>query len=242
MDNQTPLKLFFRVFRAIDDEQACQRFFAGHMEVLKIFGITQITTAKTDWMYNPNTYVILVESEDGQKSYGGSRIHIAGNEFPLPIEEAIGKMDNNIYRMVKDSVPFGAGEFCGLWNSREVAGMGIGTVFLGRASVAVASMLNVNKLFGLCAPTTYPNSIKIGYETIISLGMEGKFYYPKEDLLATSLIIHDVANLPTAFDEDREYINSLRNKPIQYRKEKYKLGDIEIQYDLTVNKKIQLLQ
>ncbi len=208
------------------------------MQVLQIYGITQITTARTDWMHNPNIYVILVESEDKQKAYAGSRIQIAGNGVPLPIEEAIGKMDKNIYSMVEEYTPLGAGEFCGLWNSREVAGMGIGSIFLGRTSVALASILNINKLFGLCAPTTYANSVKIGYETITSLGMEGQFYYPKEDLLATSLIIHDTVNLPKAFIEDRDYIFSLRENPHQVRREKYKLGEIDIEFDLRINKNI----
>lgn len=204
------------------------------MEVLRIYGITQITTANTDWMKNPNIYVIAVESEDQDKTYAGSRIQIADGIHPLPIEDAVGKMDPKIHDLVKSYIPEGAGEFCGLWNSREVAGMGIGSIFLGRTSVALSYLLKIRKLFGLCAPTTYPNSIKIGYETIKSIGMDGQFYYPKEDLLATSLIINDMDNLPTASMEDREYIFSLIKEPRQTRKEKHKFGEIDIIYDLTV--------
>ncbi|MBY0424574.1 MAG: hypothetical protein K2Q22_02970 [Cytophagales bacterium] len=234
MDNSTPSKLFFSAFRAIDDEDACKRYLEGHMRVLQIYGITQITSAKTEWMYNPNMYVILVQSENKDKVYAGSRVQIAGNEFRLPIEDAIGKMDKNIFPLIQNSIPEGCGEVCGLWNSREVAGMGIGSIFLGRASISIANQLNVNKLFALCAPATLRNCLKLGFEVIHNLGLDGRFYYPKEDLLATALIISDTKNLPASTQEERDYILSLRNSPVQLRQESYKTGEIEIDFDLRI--------
>lgn len=235
MDNQTPNKIIFRVFRAVDDTNSAKKYIEGHMHVLKIFGITQITSAKTDWINNPNMYVILVESEDGEKVYAGSRIQIADNKFPLPIEDAIGKMDPNIYRFIKENIPSGTGEFCGLWNSREVAGMGIGSIYLGRASIALANILKIKSLYGLCAPSTLKNSLRTGFEVLEQLGDKGKFYYPKEDLLATALIIKDTKNLPNAVSEEREYIQDLSNNPEQIKIEKNKFGEMLFHFNLKVN-------
>lgn len=234
MDNKTPNQIFFSVFRAVDDKEASQKYLDGHMHVLEIYGIKQITSAKTDWMRNPNMYVIIAHSEDKSKVYAGSRIQIAGNEFPIPLEDAIGKMDPNIYGMVKENLRYGAGEFCGIWNSREVAGMGLGSVFLGRASIAFAGLLNIKKLFGLAAPATYRNSIRAGFEVITSLGNNGKFYYPKEDLIATAVIIDDAENLPTAVEEERNYVFNLRTNPVQIIREIHRFGEVDIHFDLRI--------
>ncbi len=223
-----------RAFRAIDNQEDNRKFADGHMQVLKIFGITMITSANTEWFTDPNTYVIVVESEDGSKTLGGARIQIAGGKFPLPIETAVCDHDSSIYEMVKQYSLKGTGEFCGLWNSREVAGLGIGSMFLGRVAVAITTQLKLTTLFGLCAPATVVNSSKIGFEIETRLGNNGTFYYPKEDLLATAVLIHDCVNLPTADSFERERIFDLRNNPRQKTLETVRKKEIEINYQIKI--------
>ena len=69
--------LYFRAFRAVDDRAACMKFIEGHTHVLEIFGITEITSAKIDWVLNPDVYVILVSAEKDGKALAGGRIHKA---------------------------------------------------------------------------------------------------------------------------------------------------------------------
>ena len=153
-----------RVFRAIDDIESCQKYLEGHVRVLKIFGITMITSANIEWFYDPNTYVIIAESEDGVKVYGGARIQIANSTFPLPIETAVEEFDSSIHELVNRLAENGGtGELCGLWNSREVAGYGLGSIYLGRVGVAIAKFLNLNSLFALCAPSTVKNCMQVGF-------------------------------------------------------------------------------
>jgi len=64
-----------KAFRAINDQAACQRFIDGHKKVLENHGVDKVTSSNNEWAYNPSVFVILVESVDGQKTYGGSRIH-----------------------------------------------------------------------------------------------------------------------------------------------------------------------
>lgn len=226
-----------RVFRAIDDIESCQKYVEGHIRVLRVYGITMITSAKTQWFYDPNTYVIIAESETGEKVYGGARIQIANNTFPLPIETAVQELDTSIHELVTGlSKNGGTGELCGLWNSREVAGYGLGSIYLGRVGVAVASMLNLNSLFALCAPATVKNCLRVGFKIETSLGNEGLFYYPKDDLLATAVLLNDVAHLSSADSNERECIFDLRSNPLQTRIEQGIKNPFTLIYQLKISR------
>ncbi len=228
-------KLVIRAFKAVDNPDACQRYVDGHMKVLRIFGITMITSAKAEWIDDPYTYVIMVESDDGEKIYGGARIQLAGGKLPLPLETAVEELEPNIHQIVEKYASGGTGEFCGLWNSREVAGLGIGSMYLGRAALAITDQLDLSTLFGLCAPSTVKNSARIGFEIATFLGQNGTFYYPKQDLVATAVVINDTRTLETADPDEREIIMDLRRNPNQFKIEEGPRGRIlEIDYKLRI--------
>ena len=230
--------LYFKAFRAIDDRDACIRFIDGHTHVLEVFGITQITSAKPDWISNPDVYVIIVTAEKNGKALAGGRIHQANRKNPLPIEEAVGYMDERIFEMVEQRTDAGTGELCGLWNSYEIAGLGIGSVYLSTACVALAGLIKLTTLFGLCAPATYRNSIMGGFRVINEIGINGKFYYPKDDLTATAILIDDLQGLPITQEQTKKNILTLRQIPIFSDQVSSKNGEIlNLHFDLTLNKK-----
>jgi hypothetical protein len=53
-----------------------------------------------------------------------------------------------------------------------------------------------------------------GFEIETSIGNNGTFYYPKLDLIATSLMVKDITNLPSAAPEFREQIFGFMQKPM----------------------------
>lgn len=227
--------LYFKAFRAVNDRTACMKFIEGHTHVLEVFGITQITSAKIDWVLNPDVYVILVTAEEGGTALAGGRIHQANRKNALPIEDAVGDMDDRIYQMVEERTDAGTGELCGLWNSWEIAGLGIGSMHLSTACVAFADLLNLSTLFGLCAPATYRNSIRGGFRVINEIGIDGKFYYPKEDLTATSILIDDVKNLPLTQEPERSIAMSMRTNGIANQQMQTKTGEvINLHFDLKI--------
>ena len=65
-----------RAYKAPDDVETSMRYIEGHRNVLEAYGVKQVTSANHDWLYDPNTYVIIVESENGEKIYGGGRIQL----------------------------------------------------------------------------------------------------------------------------------------------------------------------
>lgn len=225
-----------RAFRAIEDPETCLKFINGHRRVLSIYGIENITTNTEDWMYNPSIFVIVVESLDGDKLFGGARVQAADGIHPLPIEEATGEMDRKIYELVEHYSQFGTGELSGLWNSKEVAGLGIGSLFPSRVAVVIAAQLGLTTMFSLCSPTTVRFNQWIGSKVLTSVGDNGTFYYPKVDLLATAVFLDDVENLSGAHVREREKMMFLRKnlKCVLPEKSPFQNTQINVHYDLNV--------
>ncbi|MDO3626722.1 hypothetical protein [Mucilaginibacter sp. BT774] len=223
-----------RAFRAIDDPVACELFIEGHTHVLTSIGVTKVTSSRHEWTSNPAAFVIIVESLDGKKVYGGARVQVAGGTEPLPIEQATVGLDSSVIKLVWKYAQFGTGEICGLWNSREIAGYGIGSIFLTRAAVAISTQIGLTSLFALCAQYTVAMAQSVGYHLENSVGNSGTFYYPKMDLLATAMLHEDIETLTTAQDEDRNAILKLRESLNLIRIEVLRKKSIEIHYELKI--------
>jgi len=223
-----------RVFRAVDDPAACELFVEGHTQVLTNIGVTKVTSSKHEWIKNPAAFVIIVESMDGTKIYGGARIHVAGGSEPLPIEQATAAMDSAVIDLVWKYAQHGTGEICGLWNSREIAGYGIGSIFLTRAAVAIVTQIGLTSLFALCAPYTVAMAESVGYRKETSIGNDGTFYYPKMDLLATTMLHDNIGTLVNAQEEERSAIFKLRENLNTIRTEVLRKKSIEIHYETAI--------
>lgn len=225
-----------RAFRATSDPDACDKFIAGHKHVLETVGVKQVTSSSDNWKYHKGTFAIIVESMDGSKVYGGARIQAADGIIPLPIEGATGDMDPSIYQMVAKTAKRGTGELCGLWNTREVAGYGVGAFFATRVGVVIAEQIGLNSIWALCAPYTVKFAERVGCVVVKNLGNNGTFYYPKIDLLATAVLMEDCINMQSANPYEIQRVQSLRNDlnqeitEIVPEKTKY----VDIVYDLEI--------
>ncbi len=234
MEDSTDIRI--RAFRALDDPETCLKFIEGHRRVLSIYGIENITTNTEEWIYNPAIFVIVVESLDRSKLYGGARVQAANGIIQLPIEEATGSMDSKIYDIVKFHSQYGTGELSGLWNSKEVAGLGIGSFFPSRTAVVIAEQIGLTTMFSLCAPATVRFNQWIGSSVLTSVGNNGTFYYPKLDLLATACFLPDVEELKNAHVREREKMFFLRKNPECMVREKspFKNLYVNVYYDLNI--------
>lgn len=204
---------------------------------MEAVGVKKLSSAQDEWTQNPNCYVITAVSGDGERVLGGSRVQIADGNMPLPIEEAIGPKDPKIYDQVRHLMPQNVAELCGMWNSREVAGLGVGSVYVNRIGIAILTQIGVQHLMGLAASWTLDMGKRAGFLVNEELGNKGTFYYPKEDFVATAIHIPDVVNLPTAADDERELIMELRNKPCFSRVETTRMGEVLINYELDLGLK-----
>ena len=225
------MEVVIRAFKATEDPETCLKFIEGHKRLLELhFGIAKITCSETAWMHHDNTVVIVAESKDREKIYGGARVQVADGKLQLPIETAISKYDPRIHELAYN----GTSEICGLWNSIEVAGFGIGSIFMARVGVAVALQLNVEKIFFLCAPVTVRIGKRIGGIIETSLGNKGTFFYPKDDFVATAMIINDCKMLTGADPNEKQRIFELYNQPVQKAIEKGPKGELMVEYILKI--------
>ncbi|MEX0882834.1 MAG: hypothetical protein WDZ72_05110 [Cyclobacteriaceae bacterium] len=230
------MKVRVRIVRAMEDIEATEKYIYGHHKVLESYGITKVTSADRSWALNPHVYLILFESMEDLRILGGGRIQLRTENFPLPFEMAIKEIDPKIIDFMAEYSDLEVAEYCGLWNSREVAGYGIGSIYLVRVGVAILPQLHLKKLFGLSSPVTLSISKSVGYETITSLGDNGSFYYPKEGLIATALQINDIEELSQAQKSERDYIFELRNKINFNTTECGPKGKMELQFELKIPK------
>lgn len=228
------MKINIRVVRAITDMETTEKYIDGHYRVLETYGVTKVTSADRSWVNNPHVYLLLVELADSGRIVGGGRIQMRSENFPLPLEGAIFEKDESIVDFMSPFKDLEVAEYCGLWNSREIAGYGIGSIYLIRIGVALSSFLGIKNLMAFCSPVIVKKAESVGFEIITSLGDEGKFLYPKEGLIATIMEIQDINNIPTATDDEQEFIFNLRANPVQFKKDTSRRGDLEIFYDLAI--------
>jgi hypothetical protein len=226
------MKVRVRIIRAVEDLEATEKYIVGHHKVLESYGITKVTSADRSWAVNPQVYLIVFESMDDGRILGGGRVQIRHGSYVLPFEKAIEEIDPRINEYMTGYNDLEVAEYCGLWNSKEVAGYGIGSIYLVRVGVAILPKLNIKTLFGLSSPATLAISRRVGYEVIEELGDKGSFYYPKEGLIATALEIKDPIHLPEASVDERNYIFNLRNRKSMITIEHGPKGEMEVLFEL----------
>jgi hypothetical protein len=103
-----------------------------------------------------------------------------------------------------------------------------------RAAVAIAHQLGLQSLFALCAPYTIKPVACCGMELEPSIGKAGTFYYPKLDLLATTMLLKDLGTLSKAQEEDKEAIFRIRQHPDIVRTEMLRNRNITIHYETAI--------
>jgi N-acyl-L-homoserine lactone synthetase len=224
-------KFSFRAYHAPANRDVCMQFLAGHVKVLKDYGITNITTNTQEWMDWHCVWLIVALNELGEVQ-GGIRVHMADGEHLLPVEKAIGKIDPKIHEIVEQYRHEGVGELCALWNSKEVAGAGL-SMLLTRAGISIVNQVGIKTLMGICADYTLKMFSRVGFVVDKSLGNGGDFVYPNENYIARVLGILNASDLSTAEPYDRERMLSLRNQPNQiFMEEGPKGSELEVNYHL----------
>jgi hypothetical protein len=75
---------------------------------------------------------------------------------------------------------------------------------------------------------------RVGAVVESTLGNEGIFYYPKDDLIATAMRLRDINDLSYADASEQEKILSLRENPHQIIMERGPRGTFEVEYKLKI--------
>lgn len=156
----------------------------GHQAVLAAYGIKELKTFNRDWIGNPEVQVIAALSTKTGKVLGGARMYRANTADDLPLYQAVQDQDPKLREFLNPYIAEGAYEIGGLWNSLELAGMGVEALFLVQAAIAALPMLNARHLFALTSPVTRRMQGAIGFQIENEVGAGGYFTYPTDKLRA----------------------------------------------------------
>ncbi len=172
------------VYPANQHEERSHELVDGHQAVLAAYGIKELKTFSRDWIGNPEVMVIAALSTQTGKVLGGARMYRAHIPADLPLFQAVQDQDPKLGKFLEPFIAEGAYEIGGLWNSLELAGMGVEALFLVQAAIATLPMLNARHLFALTSPVTRRMQGKIGFQIEEAVGSEGYFTYPTPKLRA----------------------------------------------------------
>lgn len=199
--------------RASHDQKLCEKLLAGHRRVLEAYGIKNLSSFRTDWFRRDDVWIIAVLTPDGERVLAGARLHpgMVANDFPL--HQAVGHVDSEVGTFLEKIIPEKVYELNALWNSIELAGMGLGSEFLIQVAMAAMPLLDAKHLIALTSPVTRRWRAKHGWKLRGDLGKQGYFIYPKSSLRAT--IEHYIhPNYDGDVDpEVHQLMSSIRERP-----------------------------
>lgn len=231
-DPKSTLPIYkIRAFKATDDLASCLKFHEGHTQVLSSYGIENLNTAQPDWFTDDNVYVISVEDSTG-KHVGGLRVHkYVGTECEMPLIDALKDIEPEIENLFLSSLPRGTAEVCGLWNAKEVFGMGF-SALLCICSAVITGSIGLRDLYCFSAPYTEKMIKTNGCINVTWIGNGGKYNYPTEQYISSILQNPDVFKLDHAEPYKKERIHSLMEEPIQTFEETWPRGKFLVQYEM----------
>lgn len=207
------------VFRADQHADICHELVDGHQAVLQAYGIKKLITFNREWIGNPNVIVIAAVGQgtgvDGRsrRVLGGARMHGAKTTNELPMLKAIGSQDSRLRGHMERYVEEGAFELGGMWNSIEMAGMGVEATFMIQAAMATLTMVGGRHLFALTSPVTRRMQKPLAFFTEEGIGEDGYFTYPTPKLRATIARYTFPEHLTDVQPEVRELLEGIWQDP-----------------------------
>jgi hypothetical protein len=236
METQTE-RILMKAFKAPDEPALCEEFLMEHRRVLEDFGISHVTTNNEVWMHDPECYVI-VALHPTLGMVGGIRLKLDRPGSPLPMADAIRKLDPKVDAALAELQPYGNGEVCGLWNAHRYNGKGV-PVLLSQAVTAISVSAGARKMVCFVAHYTQKHPARNGFIVMDQVGDHGYFPgYPIPRIIAIAMVNPDTMLLEQATQEQRQLIYSLRLRPHQVRIETPGSTPIEVSYEMRLNSNV----
>ncbi len=223
-----------RAFRATDDRERCARYMMEHLRVLEDIGVSTVVRPDVSWCTDPEVVVVVAE-HDRLGMVAGIRLHRASAGKELPMEASLRNFDPSISEHLSSLLDAGNGEVAGLWNAHRFAGRGV-PILLMESVVSVANQLSLRSLVTFIAEYVAPYAGKCGFRMMEQLQNGGDFVYPVASIRTHAMELPDILTLSAARPGDRQRIMSLRMRPSQSRSEKPKQVELEISYELIIDK------
>ena len=225
-------KITIRAFRPAVDRDNTIRYVAEHARVLEDIGVYQALKMNYEWCSDPDSVVVVAEHEQ-LGMVGGVRLQLSRPGAPLPFENLLSPLDEDIKSTLSLLQPYGNAEICGLWNAHRFAGRGV-PMLLTTAAVSMASQLGLRSIISISASYTIDYLIRCGFSCMKNLGSEGEFAFPAPYIRSYAMINMDLITLEAAEPAQRHRLIGLRMHPTQHRAEVPKRIPLHVEYQLLV--------
>lgn len=222
-------------FRAMDNPVMSKRFAEGHAAVLKNHGITKVTSMGNEWINDPNVYVMLITSLAGDKVYGGARIHCWADDHELPCQKVFRKHDDRTDEVFEALAAHGLGEFCALWTSVEISGLGLSAKDLVKVGWSLCGKLKLKNIVALLSPVTKRWMKELGLEHFTELAGNGEIPYPTDRFIATLTNYRHPEGRTIMGNEFLEDVLALERNPHLKQEVSGIRGKTTVHYDLLIN-------
>jgi len=218
-------------YKAKDHPRICSEFSAGHRALLEINDV-DLGPLDTSWYTSEFVYLLVVESVETNEILGGSKLVIFDGNNNLPLQNLLlddyPELDSLLDKYYRD----GLVEISGLWNSRAVAGLGLGSEHLIRTSIAVSSFLPVKTVITFCSPFVTRFASLYGFKPMAEFGSNGSIPFPDERWMSTINYLDDILDMNGADLKEKDRIKLLRANPIGVQDYNDRGKKLRIEYKL----------
>jgi hypothetical protein len=208
------LEVSLIVSRAINDLDLCQRFSEGHRKLLENHNV-DLGPVDTSWYTDRNVYILVVKDELSDEILGGSKLVISDGKGNLPMEKLLSEDYPELSGLLSNLSKRGIVEISSLWNSRSIAGWGLGSEQLIKASIVVSSFLDVDRVVTFCSPFVTRFAESYGFNPLEDFGENGAIPFPDNRWMSTINVLYDIDEMRLADISCKTEIFELKQNPIQ---------------------------
>ncbi len=208
------LEVSLIVSKAVDDSELCHRFSTGHRKLLENHNV-DLGPIDTSWYSDENVYILVVKDDLKDEILGGSKLVISNGKGNLPMERLLSDDYPNLQGLLSKLSNNGIVEISSLWNSRSIAGWGLGSEQLIKASIVVSSFLNVDKIVTFCSPFVTRFAESYGFVPLKDFGLNGAIPFPDDRWMSTINVLYDMDEMKLADTSCRNEIFELIHHPIR---------------------------
>ncbi len=228
-------EVVLKILRASEDVGLCQAMVDGHKRVLHAYGIKNISSFNTDWIGRDDVVLIVAMSADGEKVLAGTRLQSGDKPEDFPLYQAVGAMDDSLKPWLSSLIKDGTMELNGMWNSIELAGMGLGVEWMVQSAMASMSMLDLRNILALTSPVTRRMRDKMGWSIQDQFGDGGYFKYPNDKLRASIEHFIFPDDLPKTHKDVKVFMEEIWADPSGYVMNiKGPKGNLKVRFNISV--------
>ena len=225
------LDFILSLHRASDDYLLCENFVKGHRQLLAVNDV-DLGPIDTSWFDSNDVYLLVVRRANAYEILGGAKLVVFDDNNNLPLLKLLNEDYPDLIGYLREYSKSGLVEISGLWNSRSVAGLGLGSEQLIRTSIAICGLLDIETVVTFCSPFVTRFAELYGFNPLSKFGENGSIPFPDNRWISTINILSDPLIMSKADPSERKIIFELREHPIQTRKFINRGKEIRIKFEL----------